>query len=211
MRCMMHGFNLLVPVMALAACVAALGQTQTYNLGRTPREEEIRAWDISIGPEGKELPPGSGSAKEGAPLFAQKCAVCHGPTGKGSGPGGSRRLVGGQGTLTTTHPVKTLGSSWPVATTVWDYVNRAMPQYEEDLPHAWVPVVPNRPSKREPLSADEVYALTALLLYWNDIIKEDDILDAETLPKITMPNRDGFVPKEPKWKKGEALPFGQYP
>ena len=184
MRC----FNLLVPVMALAACVAALAQTPAYNRGRTPSEEEIQAWDISIGPEGKELPPGSGTAQEGAKVYAQQCAQCHGPTGAEgpsipgvanlwpySFPGRGRfvpPLVGGKGTLNTVRPVRTIGSFWPFATTIWDYINRAMP-----------------PKGEGSLSADQVYALTAFLLYQNGIIQESDAMDAESLPKIQMPNR----------------------
>lgn len=176
---MRFAFNLLVPVMALAvnAWVAALAQTATYNnVGRTPSEEEIRAWDIAISPEGKGLPPGSGTAKEGAKIFAERCAVCHGPGGEGRARLGTA-LVGGRGTLTDVKPVRTVGSYWPLATTIWDYINRAMPK--------------NQPQS---LKADEVYALTAFLLYRNDIIKESDVMDAKTLPKVQMPNRNGFVP-----------------
>ena len=186
MRC---GFNLLVPVMALAACVAALAQMPIYNVGRTPSAEEIRAWDISIGPAGKELPPGSGTAKEGTKVYAQKCAACHGPTGAETEaeprPGlYPNPLVGGKGTLNSIHPVTTIGSFWPFATTIWDYIHRAMPQGEEGS-----------------LSANEVYALTAFLLYRNDIIQESDVIYAKSLPKIQMPNRNGFVPPRPdlKW------------
>jgi len=174
MRC----FNLFVPVLALAACVAALAQTPTYNLGRTPSAEEIRAWDLVIGPEGKELPPGSGSAKEGAKIYEQKCPQCHGPTGAETGPGLFHRpLVGGKGTLNTLRPVLTIGSFWPFATTIWSFINRTMPPGEEGS-----------------LSADEVYALTAFLLYRNGIIQESDVMDAKSLPMIQMPNRNGFVP-----------------
>ncbi len=174
--------NLLVPMVALvlnAACVAALAQTPTYNLGRTPSAEEIRAVDIIVGPAGKELPPGRGTAKEGANIYARRCAACHGPTGTAKGDGVItvfKPLVGGKGTLNTLHPVWTLGSL-PFATTIWDFINRVMPY--------------NDPGS---LSADEVYAVTAFLLYRNDIIQESDILDAKSLPKIPMPNRNGFVP-----------------
>lgn len=167
---------LVASVMALTACVAAAAQTPTYsNVGRTPSKEEIAAWDIAIGPEGKELPPGSGTAKEGAEIYAKKCAICHGPAGEGSrlGP----RMLGGKGTLNTLDPVMTIGSYWPFATTLWDFINRAMPRKQEGS-----------------LSADEVYALTAFLLYRNDIIGESDVIDAKSLPKIQMPNRNGFVP-----------------
>jgi S-disulfanyl-L-cysteine oxidoreductase SoxD len=189
MRCT----RLVVPMIALlagVAAVAALGQGPTYQRGRTPSPEEIRAWDIAIGPEGKELPPGSGTAKDAAQTYAQRCAKCHGPTGTTNEIRPSRTyphldrgpLVGGQGTLTTPTPMKTVGSYWPYATTVWDFINRAMPPKEEGT-----------------LSADEVYSLTALLLYWNGIIKEGDVLDAKSLPKIEMPNRNGFVPAVPVW------------
>ena len=178
MRCFL---NLLVPMIALTACVAALAQGPTYKMGRTPSAEETRAWDIAIGPEGKELPPGSGTAKEGTKIYAQRCAYCHGPTGT-EGPSlpegganlwpysGSRgrvvpSLLGGKGTL------QGLWKS-PFATTVWDYTTRAMP-----------------PGGERSLSTDEVYALTALLLYWNGIIPESDVIDAKSLPKIPMPNR----------------------
>ena len=182
MRC---SLNVLMLGMAVATCVAALAQTPTYNRGRTPSAEEIRAWDISIGPEGKELPPGSGTAKEGATLYAQKgCPACHGPTAAEipprPTPSSSMRfpLVGGHGTLTNHSPVRTVGSYFPFATTVWDFINRAMP-----------------PDQAGTLSADQVYALTAFLLYRNGIIKESDVMDATSLTKIQMPNRNGFVPR----------------
>lgn len=173
-------------------CVTVLAQGPTYNFGRAPTEAEIRAWDIAIGPAGKELPPGSGTAKEGEKIFANKCAVCHGPTlaGTKAGP----RLVGGQGTLATPHAVKTVGSYWPFATTIWDYINRAMPRLQEGS-----------------LSADEVYAVTAFLLFKNNIIKVSDVMDPQTLPKVQMPNRDGFLPMPwREWKPRERKPFGIY-
>jgi len=172
----MSRFSRLLYIAALAACGLALAQTPTYsNVGRTPTKEEIQAWDISVGPEGKELPPGSGTAKDGADIFAKKCAACHGPAAEGSqlGP----RLVGGKGTLTTPQAMRTIGSYWPFATTIWDYVHRAMP-----------------PTAAGSLSANEVYSLTAFLLFRNDIIKESDVIDAKSLPKVQMPNRNGFVP-----------------
>ena len=172
--------NLLVPAMVPVLCflcVAALAQGPSFsNVGRTPSEAEIRAWDIEISIDGKGLPPGSGTAKEGAGIYAKKCAACHGPTGA-EGPL-APRLLGGKGTLNTTHPVKTIGSYWAYATTIWDYINRAMPRNQEGT-----------------LSANDVYALTAFLLYRNDIIQESDVIDAKSLPKIQMPNRDGFIPQ----------------
>ncbi len=155
---------------------AAMAQTPKYkNVGKAPSEKEIQAWDIAISTEGRELPPGKGTAKEGAPIYAEKCSKCHGATGQEAqlGP----RLVGGKGTLDTLHPVMTIGSYWPFATTIWDYINRAMPRMKEGS-----------------LSPNEVYSLTAFLLYKNDIIQETEVMDAKSLPKVQMPNRNGFIP-----------------
>jgi mono/diheme cytochrome c family protein len=163
----------------LLTATAALAQTPSYsNIGRAATKEEIQAWDISVGPDGKGLPPGQGTAKDGAPIFAAKCAVCHGPNGEGAkiGP----RIVGGIAdteTLTTLKPVRTVGGYWPYATTVWDFINRAMPRGQSGT-----------------LTPTEVYALTAFILAKSNIIKEDDVLDAKALPKVQMPNRNGFVP-----------------
>lgn len=182
MRCF---FSLLTPVMVLATCVAGLAQTRPYNVGSTPSPEEIKAMDGLVGPSGKELPPGSGTATDGAKIYAQKCAACHGRNGEGA-RGLGPRLVGGKGSLTTPDPVETVGSSYPFATTLWTYINRSMPA-----------------TKPGSLSADEVYALSAFVLYRNEIIQESDVLDAKTLPKIQMPNRDGFVPAVPAWPESE--------
>jgi len=184
MRC---SSSLLTAVIALSACVAAFAQGRTYQLGSTPSEEEIKARDIAISPDGKELPPGSGTAKEGATVFAQKCAACHGPNGSG---GLARGIV----PLGNAKPVKIAFSLVPYATTVWDFINRAMPQ-----------------TKPGSLAANEVYAATAYVLYRNEIIKETDVLDAKSLPKVRMPNRDNFIPARPEWKPGEKRPFGYYP
>jgi len=132
--------------------------------------------DIAIGTDGKELPPGNGNAKAGARIFAEKCVACHGEKLEGSSQ--APALVGGKGTLTTLHPKMTAGSYWPFATTIFDYIRRAMPRYQEGS-----------------LKVDEVYSLTAFILYRNDIIKEDDVIDAASLPKIVMPNRNGFIPQ----------------
>ena len=175
----MYSLNHVLLVMAAVLCfagVAGLAQTPTYrNVGRSPTEQEIRAWDIAISTDGKELPPGRGTAKEGAVIYAQKCVACHGQSLEGSPLGTA--LVGGKGTLATTRPVKSIGSYWAFATTVWDYINRAMPRNQEGS-----------------LKPDEVYALTAFVLFRNEIIQENDFLDANTLPKIQMPNRNGFIP-----------------
>jgi mono/diheme cytochrome c family protein len=182
---------LLVLAMALLAPLgsAVRAQGPTYKLGRTPTPEEIKAWDIAIGPEGKELPPGRGTVQEGEKIYAQRCAKCHGPTGTEAkflhGP-----LVGGSGSLTTLQPLKTVGSYYPYATTIWDYVNRAMPF--------------DQPSS---LSPNGVYSVVAFLFYRNGIIKENDTLDATSLPKIQMPNRNGFFPARPEWKPGYWQPY----
>jgi S-disulfanyl-L-cysteine oxidoreductase SoxD len=189
--------NLLAAGIVLLATSASLAQAPSYtNVGRTPTKEEIQAWDIAIGPDGKGLPPGQGTAKEGAPVFAAKCAVCHGAAGQGGGSAiefsvtfalakGTTsligpRLAGGKAdleTLTTVRPVRSIGGYWPYATTVWDFIHRAMPRGQSGT-----------------LTANEVYALTAFILAKNEIIKEDDVMDAKTLPKVQMPNRNGFVP-----------------
>ncbi len=184
------GFSsrVLTAVIALSVCVPARAQGRTYQLGITPAAEELKARDIAISPDGKELPPGSGTAKEGATIFAQKCAACHGANGNGGGV--TRGIV----PLGNAKPVKIGFSLVPYATTVWDFISRAMPQ--------------SRPGT---LTVDEVYATTAYVLYRNDIIKETDVLDAKTLPKVRMPNRDNFLPEEPGWRPGQKRPFGYYP
>lgn len=169
--------KVLLPAILLAGSSSALAQAPNYsNIGRTPTEEEIRAWNIAIGPAGRELPAGSGTAKEGAKLFATKCAACHGPTAEGTQL--APRLLGGQGTISTLQPLRTIGSYWPFATTVWDYINRAMPRNQEGS-----------------LRPDEIYSLTAYILYRNGIIQETDVMDAQSLPKVQMPNRNGFIPQ----------------
>jgi len=162
---------------SLAAAIfllAALANAQSpkYGVGRTPSEQEIRALGITVAPDGAGLPEGSGSAVEGRSLFARRCAWCHGEKGGDMGP----PLVGGQGTLATAKPFKTVGSFWPHATSVWNYVNRAMPF--------------DRPGLLKP---SEVYAAVAYVLFMNGIIGEKEVLNSKTLPKIRMPNRDGFV------------------
>ena len=177
----MRWYNFLITAAVAAFCVAANAQSPNYGVGRAPSAEEVRAYDTSVGPQGKELPPGRGTAREGAAIYAQRCAACHGATGT-EGP--NDRLVGGKGTLAGDRPVKTVGSYWPHATTVWDYINRAMPL--------------NNPGS---LTPNQVYALTAFILFRNGIIQETEVLDRESLPKVRMPNRDGFVPDaRPDWR-----------
>jgi S-disulfanyl-L-cysteine oxidoreductase SoxD len=173
--------RLLAAAIVLLAASASLAQTPTYsNVGRTPTKEEIQAWDISIGPDGKGLPPGQGTSKQGEAIYTAKCATCHGAAGEGGkiGP----RLIGGKAdleSLTTIRPARTIGGYWPYATTIWDYIHRAMPRNQGGT-----------------LKADEVYALTAFILAKSGIIQENDVMDAQSLPKVQMLNRNGFVPQK---------------
>ena len=165
---------LLIAVSALAMASAAALAAESPNLGRMATPEEIAPWDISIGPDGVGLPPGSGTPKQGEAVYAAKCVACHGEKGAGKP---NDQLVGGQGTLPGDKPpVKTVGSFWPYATTVFDYVRRAMPYNES-----------------KSLNNDEVYAVVAYILNLNGIIADNDTMDAQTLRKVKMPNRDGFV------------------
>jgi mono/diheme cytochrome c family protein len=192
MRCSRSPLSLLLPaIIILAAPAAALAQSPPYSVGTPLSQEEIRSFDFMIGPQGQGLPPGHGTYKEGSAIFATRCAVCHGQNGEG---GIVHRLVIGspghphQGPFTDTE--KDGPSYYPTATIAWDYINRAMPA-----------------SKPGSLTPDEVYAVVAFLYYRNGIIAENDVLDAKTLPKVEMPNRDGFVPavpvyppeKKPSW------------
>jgi mono/diheme cytochrome c family protein len=162
---------------AAAALVALTGvaAAQSPNLGKTISPEDLATWDISIGPDGAGLPSGSGTPKQGEEVFTMKCQACHNAKGAGQP---NDRLVGGQGTIAGDKPaVKTVGSYWPYATTLFDYIRRAMP-----LPQS------------KSLSNDEVYAVAAYILNLNGVIGETDTLDAKTLPQVKMPNRDGFTP-----------------
>jgi S-disulfanyl-L-cysteine oxidoreductase SoxD len=146
------------------------------GVGRAASEDQIRGWNIDVSSTGQGLPAGRGTVKQGAQVFAAKCAVCHGPTGT-EGP--KDKLVGGRGTLASPKPVRTIGSYWPYAPTVYDYINRAMPF--------------NAPGS---LSPEEIYSVVAWLLYKNEIVPEDAVMDAQTLPQVQMPNRDGFIPDQ---------------
>ena len=180
--------SLLAAAIALSASVTALAQGPTYQLGRVPSQEEIKARDTAISPDGKELPLGRGTAKEGETVYVEKCRSCHGPNATGSA------LHRGLVPLGNAKPVKIPFSLVPYATTVWDFINRAMPQ-----------------SKPGSLTPDEVYAVTAYVLYRNDVITDTDVLDATSLPKIRMPNRDNFLPAQPEWNPKAKRPFGYYP
>ena len=191
---MRSSLRFLLPAMIVAIPVAALSQSppRLYpNVGTPLSQADIQSFDRMIGPDGKELPPGRGTAKEGAAIYTKRCEVCHGKNGEN---GLMRSLVigsPGKPYSGTYYGEERNGPSYyPYATIAWDYINRAMP-------------VPNPGS----LTPNEVYALVAVLYYWNGIIKEDDVMDEKTLPKVQMPNRNGFVPavpvyppeKKPSW------------
>jgi S-disulfanyl-L-cysteine oxidoreductase SoxD len=182
--------KLLLLAMILGLCQIGRAQSPTYGVGRTPTAEEIRAWDISIGPDGKELPPGRGIAAEGAKLFIVKsCFACHGQTGSG---GPAPTLIKSDGKTKSPYPClspcvndsNVMALRAPYATTLWDYINRAMPL-----------------TKQGTLKPNEVYALTAFILYKNGVIQEEEVMDAQSLPKVKMPNRD-HVALAPEWKHG---------
>src|SRR5258708_23528536 len=162
---------------ALFATVAVHGQQpKRFGSGGPATASEIAAWDIDVGPDGTGLPPGKGTATEGAVVYAAKCAQCHGKTGK-EGP---NDVLVGRGPFPSGADAtsrRTIGNYWPYATTVFDYIRRAMPSPAPGT-----------------LKDDEVYALTAFLLAQNEIIKADDVMDAKSLPKVVMPARDKFVP-----------------
>jgi len=178
---------------AAGVCISAAAQAPTYGVGRAPTADEIRAWDISISPSGKELPQGHGTAVEGARLYVQKgCAGCHGPTGSGgkapilikreNPPPPSANAAPCLSPCIRDSTVIAVHA--PYATVVWDYINRGMPLGREGS-----------------LKPDEVYALTAFLLFRNGVVKEDEVLDAQSLPKVQMPNKDGAA-MPPEWKHG---------
>jgi cytochrome c len=162
----------------LVAAALALGLLAApafaFDFGRPATPEEIKLWDIDVTPDGKGLPVGGGTVAQGKQVFADNCAACHGDNGQG---GIKDRLAGGQGTLASSAPVKTVGSFWPYATTLYDYIHRAMPY-------------PTPGS----LSTDDTYAVTAYILSLNGIVSADGKVDKDSLPKIKMPNRDGFIP-----------------
>ena len=161
---------------ALALHAVAAAAADAPHFGQPISPADAAAWDISVGPDGAGLPPGSGTPAQGAVVYAEKCAACHGDKGEGKT---NARLVGGQ--ITGNGPVvKTVGSYWPYATTLFDFTRRAMP---------W--------TAPKSLTNDEVYAVTAHILRLNGIIGDNDVIDAKTLPQVKMPNRDGFIPLFP--------------
>src|SRR5215471_5798007 len=169
---------LLSAAFSLLAAAAFGADIAPPKLGRPATAEEVAKLDISIPPTGAGLPAGSGSVAQGAAVYAQKCEVCHGAGGAGT-PSGDR-LTGGVGTLASDNPIKTVSSYWPYATTLFDYIRRAMP-------------VTNPQS----LQNDEVYAVAAYILSIDNIVPKDAMLDAQSLPTVQMPNREGFINWEP--------------
>ena len=160
-------------LMLLGLWLAGGAFAESPGLGVPLSADEVAAIDFTVLPDGSGLPDGAGSAAEGAGIYRQHCLACHGEEGTG---GINDALAGGHGSLATESAVKTVGSYWPYATTVFDYIRRAMPLQNPGI-----------------FDNDELYALTAYLLYINDIVAEDERLDAESLPLVKMPNRDGFV------------------
>jgi cytochrome c len=158
----------------LCACVTQqTGRVGGYGLGKPATQQEIAGWNIDVRADGAGLPLGSGSVAQGKQIYEARCAACHGATGeKGPAP----RLVGGKGSLASATPVMTVGSFWPYAPTLYDYIYRAMPF--------------DRPQS---LTSDEVYAVTAYTLHLNGIVGTEAVLDKVSLPKVKMPNAAGFV------------------
>jgi mono/diheme cytochrome c family protein len=166
---------------ALAGSLVALPATaQTrYELGRVATPAEIAAWDIDVAGDGRNLPAGTGTVQQGKQIYETRCAHCHGMKGEGGVGGvfGGGALAGGEGTLNTPKPLRTVGSYWPYAPTVFDFVRRAMPL---EAPQS--------------LSDPDVYAVTGYVLFLNGLVPENATIDAGTLSSLRMPNRDGFIP-----------------
>ena len=165
-------------VFAIAFVAFATSVVLAQGLGKPISEADVAAWDISVMPDGRGLPAGSGSPEQGAKVFAAKCALCHGPEAKG---GANAALVGGAPLTNGIDTTKTVANFWPYATTLFDFTRRAMP---------W--------QQPRTLSNDEVYAVTAYILALNKIIGPNDVMNAQTLPQVRMPNRDGFIVRFPE-------------
>ncbi len=167
-----------LPLMGLvtASTIAlALGARAAppFGLGHAPTEAELRAWDIDVRGDGAGLPPGQGDVRRGEALFAAKCAACHGEHGQG---GAAPALAGGIGSLASDQPLRTVGSYWPYAPPLYDYIHRAMPYGEP-----------------QSLSADETYAATAYVLHLNGLVGANAVMNRDSLPQVVMPNRHGFT------------------
>ena len=167
----MRASAVVAAILALGALPALAGQT--YDIGRTATPQEIAGWNIDVAPDGAGLPPGHGDVAQGRTIYNDKCAACHGDHGQGKP---MDALAGGFGTVFDAKGKRTVGSYWPYATTLFDFVRRAMPF--------------NAPQS---LTPDEVYAVSAYVLYLNGLVAQGATLDAKTLPKVEMPNRSHFV------------------
>jgi len=165
--------------LAVGLCLiaGAAAADEKYGLGRPATAEEIAGWDVDVRPDGTGLPPGSGTVLQGEEIYLERCALCHGEFGEGAGR--YPAVMGGFDTLTEDRPEKTIGSYWPYASTIWDYVQRTMPFGDA-----------------RSLTADETYAVTAFLLYLNELVEDDFTLNHENLTTIRMPNEDGFFVRE---------------
>ena len=167
-------------MIAAGGALARAAEPGFYGYGDQPTPAQITGWNIDVrGDDGVGLPPGKGTVQRGSEVYAEQCAACHGIFGEGEGR--FPKLVGGAGTLMDDRPELTVGSYWPFAPTLWDYINRAMPMA---APHT--------------LSADDVYALTAYILHLNDVVSNEFVADRDSLPKVKMPNRDNFIWIDPR-------------
>lgn len=191
-------------ILTIAAASPALAQTKAaakvepasdarYHIGRAPTAEEIKGWDIDVRPDGQGLPEGKGSVAQGEKLFMDNCSACHGEFGEGNGRWPV--LAGGKGTLTADNPVKTVGSYWPYASTLFDYIRHAMPY-----------------GNAQSFKTDEYYALVAYVLYLNDIITDQNFeLNNKNFTSIKMPNENGFIMDDRKvsekafWQKDPCM------
>ena len=171
----MSKFPEILSAAAALALVAGTAAAGGYDLGREATPAEVAAWDIDVRPDGTGLPEGSGSVSDGEAVFSERCAYCHGDFAEGIGRWPV--LAGGYDTLTADRPIKTIGSYWPYLSTVWDYVHRAMPFGEA-----------------QSLTPDEVYGITAYLLYMNDIVTDEEfVLSRENFVDVRLPNEENFV------------------
>ncbi len=159
-------------LLSIITC-SAHAETGYYGYGASATDEQIAGWDIDVRPDGLGLPEGSGSVEDGEWVYEEKCAECHGSFGEGVGR--YPPLAGGEGSLTEDRPHRTVGSYWPHASTLWDYIHRAMPY-----------------TAPESLEDDEVYALTAYVLYLNDLVEDDFVLDRESFKDVVLPNNRNF-------------------
>jgi cytochrome c len=166
-------------VLALSVSAAVAAPQGPFGYGTPATPDQIAGWDIDARPDGAGLPPGSGSVSKGAEVYAEQCTACHGTFGEGEGR--YPKLAGGEGTLTHERPEPSVGSYWPFAVTLWDYINRAMPF---QAPHS--------------LPADDVYALTAYVLNINNIVPNNFVADRNSLPKVKMPRQNSFVWQDPR-------------